>query len=195
MPKSNFDPSDDRFIRGIIRRKSKQLIGRPEFCHDDLEDLEQDLLTRVVQSLRRFDPEVAHLNRYVTAVVERFVANVVRDSKANKRDRQRTTTLNVMIQTEAGPTELAQAIGDRELDARLGRERHSEHELHELALDLASVIATLPEAWRTLLQLRKSRTMPAIAEEMGVPRTTLNGWMRRIRQRFEKSDMQDYLDS
>ena len=195
MPKSNFDPSDDRFIRGIIRRKSKQLIRRPEFCHDDLEDLEQDLLTRVVQSLRRFDPEVAHLNRYVTAVVERFVANVVRDSKANKRDRQRTTTLNVMIQTEAGPTELAQTIGDRELDARLGRERRSEHELHELALDLASVIATLPEAWRTLLQLRKSRTMPAIAEEMNVPRTTLNAWMHRIRQRCEDAGLKDYLES
>jgi DNA-directed RNA polymerase specialized sigma24 family protein len=45
-----------------------------------------------------------------------------------------------------------------------------------------------------MLELRKSRTMVEIAEVMGIPRTTLNDWMRRIRQRFEKAGMQDYLE-
>lgn len=196
MAKAKFDPSDDRFIRGIIRRKVKQLIGRAGFTQQDREPLEQELFARVLQSLPRFNPEVAHRNKFITAVVERYVANILRNKKAEKRDHRRITSLNVMIEIiDEGPTELAQTIGDRELDARQGRERRSEQELHELALDLAAVMATLPEAWRTLLELRKSRTMPEIAEEMGVPRTTLNDWMRRIRQRFEKSDMQDYLDS
>lgn len=193
------DPSilaQDAFARGIIRRKVKQLIGgRHGFARQDQEDLEQELLVRLLQSLPRFNPDVAHRNKFVTTVVERYVANILRNKKAEKRDHQRITSLNVMIEiTDEGPTELAQTIGDRELDARLGRERRSGQELHELALDLADVMATLPDAWRTLLELRKSRTMPEIAEEMGVPRTTLNDWMRRIRQRFEKSGMRDYLD-
>lgn len=196
MAKAKFDPSDDCFIRGIIRRKVKQLIGRAGFTQQDREPLEQELFARVLQSLPRFNPEVAHRNRFITAVVERYVANILRNKKADKRDHRRITSLNVMIEiADNGPTELAQTIGDRELDARLGRQRRSEQELRELALDLAVLIATLPEAWRTLLELRKSRTMPEIAKEMGVPRTTLNDWMRRIRQRFEKSDMQDYLGS
>ena len=196
MAKAKFDPSDDRFIRGIIRRKVNQLIGRAGFTLQDRESLEQELFARVLQSLPRFNPEVAHRNKFITAVVERYVANILRNKKAEKRDHRRITSLNVTIEiTDEGPTELAQTIGDRELDARLGRERRSEQELHELALDLADVMATLPDAWWTLLELRKSRTMPEIAEEMGVPRTTLNDWMRRIRQRFEKSGMQDYLDS
>lgn len=95
--------------------------------------------------------------------------------------------------TDEGPTELAQTIGERELDARLGRRRRSEEELAQLALDLADVIATLPESWQKLLELRKTQTMPEIASEMGVPRTTLNERMRRIRQRFEKAGMRDYI--
>jgi RNA polymerase sigma-70 factor (ECF subfamily) len=149
-----------------------------------------------VQSLPKFDPDQAHRNKFVTTVVERYVANILRNKRAAKRDDQGVTSLNVMIEiTEEGPTELAQTIGEREMDSRLGRDRRSEEELTQLALDLADVIATLPESWQTLLELRKTQTMQEVADEMGVPRTTLNGWMRRIRQRFEKTGMQDYLES
>jgi RNA polymerase sigma-70 factor, ECF subfamily len=195
MAKASFDPSEDRFIRGIIKRKVNQLIGRAGFTLQDRESLEQELFARVLQSLPRFNPDVAHRNKFVTAVVERYVANMLRNKKAEKRDYRRITSLNVTIEiTDEGPTELSQTIADRELDARLGRERRSEQDLNELALDMAAVMSTLPDAWRTMLELRKSRTMVEIAELMGIPRTTLNDWMRRIRQRFEKAGMQDYLE-
>jgi RNA polymerase sigma factor (sigma-70 family) len=196
MAKATFNPSDDRFTRGIIRRKIGQLIGRAGFTKQDRETLEQDLLVRVLQSLPKFNPEVAHRNKFITTVVERYVANILRNKQAGKRDHRRVTSLNVMIEiTDEGPTELAQTIGERELDARLGRERRSEVELVQLALDMADVIATLPESWQILLELRKTQTMTEIADELGVPRTTLNDWMRRIRTRFEKAGMQDYLES
>ena len=196
MAQAKFDPSDDRFIRGIIKRKVNQLIGRAGFTQQDRESLEQELFARVLQSLPRFNPEVAHRNKFITTVVERYVANILRNKKAEKRDHRRVTSLNVMIEiTDEGPAELAQTIGDRELDARLGRERRSEVELTQLAIDVAGAMATLPGAWRTLLELRKSRTMPEIAATMGVPRTTLNDWMRRIRQRFEQAGLRDYLKS
>lgn len=195
MAKAKFDPSDDPFTRGIIRRKVKQLIGRAGFTQQDREDLEQDLFVRVLQSLPKFNPDQAHRNKFITTVVERYVANILRNKQAEKRDHRRISSLNVMIEiTEEGPTELAQTIGDRELDARLGRHRRAEEELTQLAFDLADVMSTLPETWRTLLELRKSRTMQEVADEMGVPRTTLNDWMRRIRRRFENAGMQDYLE-
>jgi RNA polymerase sigma-70 factor (ECF subfamily) len=190
----NFNEKFDRFTRGIIRRKIKQLIGRAGFTKQDREDLEQELYARVLQSLPHFNPDQAHRNKFITTVVERYVANILRNKQAVKRDHRRISSLNVMIEiTDEGPTELAQTIGERELDARLFRRRRSEEELAQLALDLADVIATLPASWRTLLELRKTQTMPEIANEMGVPRTTLNEWMRRIRQRFEKAGMKDYL--
>jgi RNA polymerase sigma factor (sigma-70 family) len=191
-----FDPSEDRFIRGIIKKKVGQLIGQAGFTPQDRESLEQELFRRVLQSLARFNPDVGHRNKYVTAVVERFVANVLRDKKAGKRDHRRITSLNVTIEVaEEGPTELVQTIGDRELDARLCREKRSAEELSDLAMDLASIIQTLPPQWRKLIELRTSMTMPEIAREMGVPRTTLNEWMKRIRVRFEEAGLRDYLES
>ena len=92
-----------------------------------------------------------------------------------------------------GPTEWAQTIDERELDTRLGLESRSEEELAQLTLDLTELIATLPKPWRMLLELRKAHTMTEAARLMGVPRTTLYYWMRRIRQRFEKAGMKDYL--
>ena len=196
MANTKFDPSNDRFTRGIIRRKINQLVRRSGFSQQERDDLEQDLLVRVLQSLPKFNPDQAHRNKFITTVVERYVANILRDRSAGKRDRRGRISLNVMIDGgEEGPTELLQTIGDRELDARLGRDRREEDELTQLAIDMAEVISTLPDSWQTLLELRKSRTMQQVADEMGVPRTTLNDWMRRIRQRFENAGMQDYLQS
>lgn len=194
MAKANFDPANHRYIRGIIKRKVRQLIERNGFSPQDRQALEQDLLARVLYSLPRFDPRIGHLHRFVTAVVERHVANLLRHKRAAKRNHGRVTSLNVTVKIAGeGPTELAQTIGDREFDARLSRERRSEQELRELSLDLVSSSATLPDAWRLLLELRKSRSMSEAARILGVPRTTLHDWMRRIRQRFEKAGMRDYL--
>lgn len=194
MANAIFDFSDDRFVRGIIRRKVRQLIGLAGFTHQDRDDLEQELYVRLLQAMRRFDPERAHRNAFVTAVIERFVANVLRNKRAQKRNDQGRVSLNVFIEVAGeGQTELAQTIGDRELDARLGRERRSEDSLRDLMLDMAAVIATLPRQWQTLLELRKKHSMTEAAEQMGVPRTTLNEWMRRIRRRFEDAGMEHYL--
>jgi RNA polymerase sigma-70 factor (ECF subfamily) len=196
MANAKFNVSDDRFTRGLIRRKTKQLIGRAGFSRQDGDDLEQDLLVRVLQSLPKFDPDQAHRNKFITTVVERHAANILRDKQAEKRDHRRISSLNVMIKiTCEGPIELGQTIGDREQDARIGRHRRTKEDLAQLALDLAEVIATLPESWQTLLNLRKTRSMQEVADEMGVPRTTLNDWIRRIRQRFEATGMRDYLES
>ena len=194
MAKAKFNPSGDCFISGIIRRKVNQLIGRTGFTRQDREDLEQDLLARVLQSLPRFNPDVAHSNKFITYVVERHVANILRDKQAAKRDHRRISSLNVMITvTDEGPTELVQTIGDREQDARIGRDRRSKWELVQLAIDMADTIASLPESWQTLLEMRKTRTMQEVADKMGVPRTTLNERVRHIRQRFEQAGMREYL--
>jgi len=195
MANAKFDPSEDRFIRGIIKKKVGQLIGQAGFTPQDRESLEQELFRRVLQSLSQFNPDVGHRNKYVTAVVERYVANVLRDKKAGKRDYRRITSLNVTIElAEEGPTELLQTIGDRELDARLCRRRRSETEQSDLAMDMAAIIQTLPPLWQKLLELRTSMTIVEIAREMKIPRTTLNEWMKRIRVRFEEAGLRDYLD-
>ena len=82
MAKAKFNPSEVRFTRGIIRRKVKQLIGVAGFTKQDREDLEQELFARVLQSPPKFDPDQARSNKFVTTVVERYVANILRNKWA-----------------------------------------------------------------------------------------------------------------
>ena len=176
----------DRFTRGIIRRKVNQLIGLAGFTQQDYGDLEQDFLARVLQSLPSFDPKKAHRNKFITAVVERHFANLLRNKKAAKRDHRRIGSLNVTIFVQgAGPIELAQTIGQRELNSRRGCNPRSDEELAQLVSDVATVMATLPDNWRELAERLKYQSVAEVARDLGIPRTTLHGWISSIRKLFE----------
>jgi RNA polymerase sigma-70 factor (ECF subfamily) len=189
-----FNQKLDRFTYGIVRRKVKQLIGLAGFTQQDREDLEQELLLRVLQSLPSFDPKQAHRNKFVTAVVERHVATILRNKQAEKRDDRHVATINVNIEIDdVGFVEIAQVVSEQELDSRIGRKRRSSDDLTNLALDLAAVIAAMPKQWQELAERRKSQTMQEISEAMGIPRTTLNETMQLITARFKRAGLRDYL--
>ncbi|HAC91241.1 MAG TPA: hypothetical protein DCF63_11525 [Planctomycetaceae bacterium] len=195
MATAKFDPSEDRFIRGIIKRKVNQLIGRAGFTEQDREALEQDLFARVLQSLVHYDSKIGHRNKFVTAVVERYVANVLRDKQALKRDHQRVSSLNIVIEVcDEGPVELSHIIGEHEQDARLGRRRRSSQEQIDLAADIEALMPSLPEPWQKLLTLCKTMSVKEAAEQMGIARTTAASWLQRIGKGFEEAGMREYLD-
>jgi RNA polymerase sigma-70 factor, ECF subfamily len=184
----------NRFVYGIIHRKVKQLIGRAGFTKQDHEDIEQELLLRVLQSLPSFNPHQAHYNVFITTVVERYVANVLRNKQAKKRDYRRISSLNVMIADSDGdPTELSETIGQQELDARRGRHSRSDAEHAQLQQDIADVIASLPEDMRDLAERLKTQNVSEIARGLGIPRTTLHESVRRLRLRFEQAGLKEYL--
>lgn len=184
----------DGQIRAIVRRKVAELIGQAGFTHQDFESLEQELITRVLQRLPLFDPAKGHRNQFVKTVVERHSLSILRDRRTGKRDHRRIGSLNVEVEVgDEGRAELADLISDRELDSRLGRNRRSDQELASLANDMATLIARLPADWQRLLELRRTHSMDQISVLMKVPRTTLNGWMGRIRERCEQHNLRNYL--
>ncbi|MEO2026662.1 MAG: sigma-70 family RNA polymerase sigma factor [Fuerstiella sp.] len=187
-------PRLGRFEFGIVKRKVRQIVGRAGYTRQDKEDLEQELLTRLLQGLRSFDPDVAHRKSFVTAIVERAVATILRDAEAQKRDHRRISSLQRLVDlTDEGPTELAETIGDREYNGRRCRDPRSDEDLAQLVTDLAEVIDSMPGELRDLAERMKTQSISAIAREIGVPRTTLNDAVRRLRQRFEQTGLRDYL--
>ena len=194
MSHDNTAPQLGRFEFGIVKKKVRQIIGRAGFTRQDQADLEQELLTRLLQGLRSFDPNVAHRKSFVTAIVERAVANILRDAQAEKRDHRRIGSLQVLIEvTEDGPTELSETVGEREFNARRCSDPRSADDLAQLTSDLADFVESLPAELRNLAERLKTQSISAIAREVGVPRTTLNDAVRRLRQRFEQADLRDYL--
>ncbi len=182
------------FEFGIIKRKAKQLVGSAGFKSQDIEDLEQDLMLRLIQGLQSFDPEIAHQKSFVTAIVERAVATILRDAQAGKRDCGDQQSLEVLVEmTGESPTRLSNTIGDREHNRRRGRHPRTAEELQSLSSDLAAVIGSLPTDQQDLAEKLKSESIAGSARELGIPRTTLNDAVRRLQTRFMQSHVDDHL--
>jgi len=194
-PAELLDPAIDPFITALVHRKANQLVKQSGFDASEQMDLTQDLIASIMQSLKAFDESVGHKYPFILAVVDRHVCNLLRTKKSRKRTSGAIISLNVSIALEdAGPTELIQTIGDREMDRRLGRDRLlSEEQLSDLRLDLARIIQDLPAAWQDLIERRKSQSVSEIARDLGIPRTTLNLWLLQIRERFAAAGLEEYL--
>lgn len=193
MPTTH-DITNDKFTRGIIRRKALQIIQRPGLSRQDFESIEQTILAHVIEAMPSFNPVIAHRNVFITTVVDRFVKSLLRKRLAQKRGPGYVQSLNVEVIVPGElPTELQYTLEESVANARLQTAPASSEKINDLASDLAVMIATLPEPWQRMLELRKSHSMCQVAELMSVPRSTLNGWMRRVADKFEESGLREYM--
>lgn len=180
-----------QFEFGIIRRKVRQLVGCHGFRDQDREQLEQELISRLLQGLKSFDPQQAHRNAFATTIVERSVATIIRHKRAEKRDHRRVCSLNAPLGN--CNTELGATIGQDNLDSRRCRQSRSATELSDLANDVAELIASLPPDLRQLAEALKHKPIATVAREMGIPRTSLRERVLELRARFEAADMRFHL--
>lgn len=189
-----FDVFNDSFTRGIIRRKALQIIKRAGYSEQDLESIEHALLTKVIEAMHSFDPQIAHRNVFITTVVERQSSTLVRDGASPFKGQSQIQSLNVLVSVPGDlPTDLQYTLEESVSDARLQLDRKPVNELHDLASDLAIAIARLPEQWQRMLELRKTHSLPQVAELMGVPRSTLRFWISQIAEQFEAEGLREYI--
>lgn len=170
----------DRFAQGIIRRKVRLLVSRAGFTKQDRQDLEQELVLRLLQSLDLFDPEQAHPNVFITTVIERAVAMILRERRAKKRDSGVVRSFDQAKAKDGSTAEPADPRGDNQ-------------ERYDLASDLAEVLAQLPDDLRALAERLKGQSVSQAARELGVPRTTLQRQVERLRKTFEDAGLRIYL--
>lgn len=168
----------DEFTKLVIRKKANQLVGRTGLRKRDRDDLEQELLLELVQSLPSFDPKKAHWNVFVTTVIERTAAQILRDRRAQKRDFTRTCSLEEIIEQEENSE---QHVADQE------RQWRQQQEQTDLAIDLNEALAKLPDELRAVADLLKySCSIAQIARELGLGTSTVKRRIQELRVRLEE---------
>lgn len=184
-----------KYAKGLIHKKAKQLIGRVGFTQSDLEDIQQDLYVKLLKHLAAFDANLAHPNVFITTIVERHVANILRDKSAEKRDHRRVCSLNIIVgSAEDGAVELSDTVSDREDNARRCRSSRSLQEQTEMRIDIAEHLGKLAEELnRVCKRLMAGDSVSQISRDIGIPRTTLQDRIRKLRDRFEEDGLKDYL--
>lgn len=175
------------FAAGLIRRKARQLLGKYGFGVHDLQEIQQTLVVRLLLALQSFDPTRSNAFKFSTAVVERAVASIVRDRQAQKRN-QETRSL---AEPDQEHTTLGESL-DQHCDQRRNDTR-SDQERLELAMDVAEVLARLPDELRRIAELRMSNSTAEVARILGVPRTTINERLKDLHGWFYNAGLEEYL--
>lgn len=175
----------DRFARGIIRRKVRQSVGRAGFTEQDANQVEQELLLRLLDGLRCYDAALTrHPNAFVTTVVERAFVVILRDRRARKRGVGRLRSIHGLL-ARADRTDSADGIPDPT--------SRSDAEWFELTEDVAGVLARLPDDLRALAERLKRQSVSEVARDLQIPRTTLYRDLERLRRHFADAGLRDYL--
>lgn len=181
------------FALRIIRRKGRQLAAKRYFSRSDRPDLEQELTIHLWQALEKFDPEIAHYNAFVTTVVERHAASLIRQRLAKKRNPDREVSLDALIEMQQSEVD---EDGNDASDDLLGEQfwdRFDELEMNQLTADLEQMLAGLSVSQRMLCERLKYENVSQVAQAMSLPRSTLRAAINRLRAHFKAGAMEKYL--
>lgn len=177
----------DGFAAKLIRRKSKELVGKAGFTRSDRDDIEQDLRIALFERFEQFDPEVAHWNVFATTIIERQVATMLRQRSAEKREYCRgVTSLSTPVEDADGAlTELARQIGEEHLARLTGLAVRSHEDAVDLRHDLEVILSKLPDDLREICERLKSESIADIVRDRNVPRTNVYRLLEWLREFFE----------
>jgi len=188
-------PQISEFAIRLVRRKARKLVRHVRFNPADREDIEQDLLLALLKRLRKFNPSIAHYNAFATTVVERCVATMIEHRAAERRaPRQNNGSLHVAVDDGKGNcVELLATIVDGQQKRHGAQRSRRVEESSDLANDVADGIADLPPRLREICEQLKHDTPAEVARNLRVGRATIYERISRIRVRFEKAGLHEYL--
>jgi len=178
------DPNLQEYVDEIIRHKARQLARKPGFSESDREDIQHELLIAVLERWPAFDASRASARTFVARIIENKAASLVRAHLAAKRGVGQVTPLN-------GDAEDGVCDCD-EFRARRGIHSRSALEAASLRLDVASVMADLPDDLRRLCKRLLHESVSDAARSSGQHRATLYRAIRDLRNRFADGGLHEY---
>jgi RNA polymerase sigma-70 factor (ECF subfamily) len=184
------------YAERLIKHKAKRLIGRAGFVRSDQADIEQELRLDLLRRLPKFDPSKASLGTFDDRVVRHKIASLVASRKAPCRDHRRCRcSLNDPLEDKggAGPAERGDMVDEDAGHLRTGGNSRPPEELVDLRRDIRTVLAGLPPGLRRLCRRLMKETPTEVERETGTARGTLYEAIQKIRRRFEKARLREYL--
>lgn len=155
------DKSNERFTAADaaeIKALAKRLKAHYGYRASDIEDLEQEVATHVVQRMDQYVPERGTRGAFVSTIAKNRLLNLIEARTAAKRDGRRNVSLDT-----AGPIDLS----PEDID---------------LKLDVQAALANLPEDLRQVALLRIEHSEREIEALLGLTRAQVRWRMRQLEQ-------------
>lgn len=161
------DPTTLQFARKLARIKARQLGRLIRSC--SREDLEQELLLEVVIGWERFDPARGKPAAFVEHLIQQKAWKLRRAAGSERRTRSFDTNNH------------DQPAGDDPI-------RHV-----ALRIDVDVAVSNLPADLRKACDELRRESVSGVARNRGVPRSTLDSSLKRVRETFRRADLDQYL--
>lgn len=183
----NTEMAKGGFTANFIKYKVRQIIYQPEFERDHFEDLEQDLMLYVLERASLFDSEIGHWRSFVSTLVERAVATIVRARRSEGQHRpEEFHSSSQYVEDFDGElvaldTQLTNEDGDRRLDVR----SLTDVDRINNSLDVYTVLGILSPEDRELCLRLMTNSVLGIERDTGLTRSTIRFQIRSLRRHFE----------
>ena len=182
------------YAEKLIKHKARRLVGKAGLTISDVPDLEQDMKLDLWRRLSKFDPAKAQRNTFIARVVEHCVATILEARKAQMRDYRRQCSLNDPLENPDGkPAERGDTMDQNTDRRRTGFPALSAEDRVDLAIDIAAAVSNLPLELRDLCQRLMTETPTEVSRETDTAPGTLYDARRKLRHRFEKARLKEYL--
>ena len=198
MPFASLDSERglDKFTVSFICRAARRLIGKYGYLFDDLEEIEQELATEIVEKRPYWDPTKGTWTTFAKAVLKHKIASTVRERLGERRNKARAPqSLDVVIACDEDEAiSLADIVSEEARYKHTGQVRRSASTLWELRHDNAAAMSKLSVKQRNLCRLlRHSKTITDAAKVLRISRVTASKRVRGILKRFRDERLSDFL--
>lgn len=183
---------EDPFFRAVVDHKTNLLVYMQVITESDREDVSQALYCDLLAAMRLFDPNKAHRNVFVTVVLDRSVADMVRRFRASKRS-GKPMSLSTLVRSGEEVSELLNLVSETDLKRRLGNPSMPSEIECDMRRDIDAAIERLPPPLKRMALLLKEHNLSVAARRMGLPRSTAEIRVIQIRAQFKRQGLQEYL--
>jgi RNA polymerase sigma factor (sigma-70 family) len=175
----------DSYAAFFVSYKAKVLIRTPHYTHDDLEDIEQELMLAYLLAWPSFDPDKGNPKSFIKAVVNNRAAEMLREAEAQKRwTGLKTISLSTPVTDDTDATIGDQITSDESLWGDVfGAQSHG---AAEQKMDHERMLAALPKDLRQTHRLLMEHSVTEAAEILGIPRTTMSSRLKKLKKFMEE---------
>lgn len=170
------DPEDLQFATMVIARRIQTLRHSGTIRKGEEEDFAAELMLDLLGVWEDFDPKRGTREAYINTVVTTRSVSLLRKRRAKKRG-------GSSMEADADPSECSDPTADG-ADA----EQRS-----DLKADLEVVMERLTPMQRRLVNRLMRDGVKPVSDALGMPRSTLRGHCRRMRDIFKDAGLEGYL--
>jgi RNA polymerase sigma-70 factor (ECF subfamily) len=185
------------FVQKMVKIKACQLRRRPEFARTDLKDIQQELVTRILDRAHLFDPARGAPTTFIAAVIGSAVPMMCRDRRRLKRAGEvQTTSLDSSVMQKDGQEEVEMSLADQLSEPDRLRHRCGDHCPDQQRRDTAAAVAAAtdrmpPQVRDVCRRLMDGGSESSVARDLGLSRRQVRNAMELAREELRRAGLEE----